>query len=431
MAAEPTGIPGVKAQNDRLLVSLASAIGVSLGGTGLTTIAAGSILAANVADTLVAVTSTSGTKVLVNTNGTITWELSSSVGVTDHGALTGLGDDDHTQYVLRTILTTEGDIFYRDGAGIARLARGTNGQVLKATATSINWAAESGGVTDHGALTGLGDDDHTQYTLLAGRSGGQTLSGDTAASGNLTLQSTAHATKGKILFGTSGAYDEANGRFGVGTQSPLNTLHVKGVEAVAKIEDTTGNAPAVIWQGIAGGLAKMEFAGGAMRLFGDTGQNMTLGADGTINRLSISTSGNVALGAPNKAAGGGGPALSFAQGTDPTGIVADTAGLYAKDVAGTAELFGFDEAGNFPQLTPHNFTLFQPLLSYEYPWSYYAINKYIGWEINVDMFGAIRRLEELSPGRQFIFLRRLPPNEREEWTKRPEETPAWIRQRLN
>ena len=56
-----------------------------------------------------------------------------------------------------------------------------------------------GGVTDHGALTGLSDDDHTQYALLTGRSGGQELQGDTAASGNLTLDATSHATKGDII----------------------------------------------------------------------------------------------------------------------------------------------------------------------------------------------------------------------------------------
>lgn len=52
---------------------------------------------------------------------------------------------------------------------------------------------------DHGLLTGLGDDDHTQYALLAGRSGGQTLIGDTASGGDLILQGTAHATPGDIL----------------------------------------------------------------------------------------------------------------------------------------------------------------------------------------------------------------------------------------
>jgi hypothetical protein len=52
---------------------------------------------------------------------------------------------------------------------------------------------------DHGAISGLADDDHTQYALLLGRSGGQTLIGGTAASNNLALESTSHATKGLIL----------------------------------------------------------------------------------------------------------------------------------------------------------------------------------------------------------------------------------------
>jgi hypothetical protein len=43
--------------------------------------------------------------------------------------------------------------------------------------------------TDHGALAGLLDDDHTQYPLLAGRTGGQTLYGGTASSDKLILRS--------------------------------------------------------------------------------------------------------------------------------------------------------------------------------------------------------------------------------------------------
>lgn len=55
---------------------------------------------------------------------------------------------------------------------------------------------------DHGSLQGLGDDDHTQYVLLNGRAGGQTLSGGTAAADNLTLLSSSHGTPtGDILLG--------------------------------------------------------------------------------------------------------------------------------------------------------------------------------------------------------------------------------------
>ena len=100
----------------------------------------------------------------------------SSVGVTDHGALTGLADDDHTQYhnnargdaryVQLSTLTTKGDIFARTSSTVTRVAVGSNGQVLtadSAASAGVSWQTPSSGVTDHGALTGLGDDDHTQY----------------------------------------------------------------------------------------------------------------------------------------------------------------------------------------------------------------------------------------------------------------------------
>lgn len=64
--------------------------------------------------------------------------------------------------------------------------------------TALEFITSPAGVTDHGLLTGLLDDDHTQYALLAGRSGGQTLTGGTAASNNLVLRSTTNGTKGQV-----------------------------------------------------------------------------------------------------------------------------------------------------------------------------------------------------------------------------------------
>lgn len=80
---------------------------------------------------------------------------------------------------------------------------------------------------DHGSISGLLDDDHSQYALLAGRSGGQSLTGGTAASNNLTLSSTSSVTKGKINLGASAAFDEANTRLGVGSASPESLLHLQ------------------------------------------------------------------------------------------------------------------------------------------------------------------------------------------------------------
>jgi hypothetical protein len=62
------------------------------------------------------------------------------VSTTDHGSLSGLLDDDHTQYVLRSILTNDGDLFVRSGGVIARLPKGTDGQVLTMVSGAPAWA---------------------------------------------------------------------------------------------------------------------------------------------------------------------------------------------------------------------------------------------------------------------------------------------------
>jgi hypothetical protein len=54
-----------------------------------------------------------------------------------------------------------------------------------------------------------------------------TIQGGNGSGDDLTLKSTAHATKGNIFFGTS-TYDEANNRLGINTTSPTVALDVNG-----------------------------------------------------------------------------------------------------------------------------------------------------------------------------------------------------------
>jgi hypothetical protein len=95
---------------------------------------------------------------LVDDAGVAT-EVGAGGGVTDHGALTGLGDDDHTQYVLRSILTTNGDLFTRAAGAIARLGVGSNGDVLTVASGAPSWAAPSGGSVDDPVFDQFGTPD--------------------------------------------------------------------------------------------------------------------------------------------------------------------------------------------------------------------------------------------------------------------------------
>lgn len=67
----------------------------------------------------------------------------------------------------------------------------------------------SGGVSDHGALTGLSDDDHTQYALLAGRGGASSVSNTefgylNGATSNLQTQITAIRAKSLVFVSMRG-----------------------------------------------------------------------------------------------------------------------------------------------------------------------------------------------------------------------------------
>ena len=96
---------------------------------------------------------------------------------------------------------TDGELITWDASGVAAtVAVGTAGHVLTSNGAGAapTFQAAAGGVTDHGALTGLADDDHTQYALLAGRATGQILIGGTASGDDLILESTSHATKGDV-----------------------------------------------------------------------------------------------------------------------------------------------------------------------------------------------------------------------------------------
>ena len=104
----------------------------------------------------------------------------------------------------------------RGGTGVGALANVTaasskitlggtpTGAVVNAFSIDVNQAN-----LDHGSIGGLSDDDHAQYALLAGRSGGQVLIGGTAAADDLTFQTTSGVGVGSDTFifklGSNGA----------------------------------------------------------------------------------------------------------------------------------------------------------------------------------------------------------------------------------
>ena len=82
---------------------------------------------------------TTADKAYICVDSTATAAVWVEVTVSDHGGLAGLGDDDHTQYILHTIADAKGDLLAASAADTyARLAVGTDGQALTCARDRIN-----------------------------------------------------------------------------------------------------------------------------------------------------------------------------------------------------------------------------------------------------------------------------------------------------
>jgi hypothetical protein len=129
-------------------------------------------------------------------------------------------------------------------------ASGTQGVVPASGGTATDYLGGDGtwGAVDHGGLAGNADDDHTQYALLAGRAGGQTLAGSDTATEGLTLRANLGALDGSIsVTTTTAAVSAITGALtvagGVGISGDVyigSDLDIAGKLTVAGLIDPTG-----------------------------------------------------------------------------------------------------------------------------------------------------------------------------------------------
>ena len=237
-------------------ITMAGTLGVANGGTGRASYAIGDMLWASASGTLSTVSgNATGTRKFLSQSGN---GVNPSVPAWNQIALgsdvTGILPAANGGTGQNTSAWAQGDVPYLGATGTwSNLPKSTTAsRYLSNTGTSNNpaWAqinltngttgvlpAASGGA---GAVSGIlkadgsgtvsaagaGTDYESPLTfstgltrtsntvtadLATGKAGGLTAKGGTASGETLTLSSTTHATKGKLLFGTS-AYDEANNR---------------------------------------------------------------------------------------------------------------------------------------------------------------------------------------------------------------------------
>lgn len=317
-------------------------------------------------------------------------------------------------------------------------------------------------VLDHGALTGLTDDDHTQYLLA---------SGTRAMTGNVTITkqdpsiifNAGQSGDTKFWIGVqddNGSDDDDVFQIGKGTTpgtTPYLTMDKDGHFGRAtspgkitpsNIDMASGRAVWHIQNLGSGDEGRAQFivegnnsTAGAIFEFinntnntnskwltlkndADLGTWMAINDDGTLKYTILTmsmASSNIGVGssAPGGGSTVGTAVLSLANGTAPVGGVANQVSIYSADVAASAELFALDEAGNTPQLSPHpsdklNDLPVEATGPYAYPWAYSASNAYLGKTIYVDMAGVVKAVEQLT-GKTFTFVEDLPPEKRADW----------------
>jgi hypothetical protein len=176
-------------------------------------------------------------QVLTATSSSINWETPTT-GSTTLAALTdtaisspvtgdylrynaGLGDWVNINGIQVTDLTvsgeTEGDVIYHNGTSYTRLPKGSDGQVLTATSSTVNWETPTTGSTTLGGLTDVTitsatTGDYLRYDGAAWVNDATVDASDlTAAAGNST---------GDILYRTISGYD----RLTVGTNGHVLTV---------------------------------------------------------------------------------------------------------------------------------------------------------------------------------------------------------------
>ena len=139
-------------------------------------------------------------------------------------------------------------------------------------------AAGAGAVAELG-VTGSGDVVLATSPVFVTGATVPLVIGSAAVGGTLTLQSTAHGTKGKILFGT-GSYDEVNDRLGINTNAPVCALDL-ATDGLVPVSTLLGLSPCFVGHN-SGGNSTFEILSSSSTLAGHRSFIQAIRSRGTV-----------------------------------------------------------------------------------------------------------------------------------------------------
>jgi len=150
-----------------------------------------------------------------------------------------------------TIIAISGALFVTSATGNVLIGSSSNDVLISATFSKIQLTSPNielqnltgdvlvsfNTVDQDSSLTYMETEDEFRFgsPVLAA-----IVAGGAASAGNLTLTSTTHGTKGKLLLGAAGtsAYDEVTDRLGLGTASPQQHLHISRAVPIIRLSDS-------------------------------------------------------------------------------------------------------------------------------------------------------------------------------------------------
>jgi hypothetical protein len=222
---------------------------------------------------------------------------------------------------------------------------------------------------------------------------------------------------GNVGFGPYGVFQNLTGSYnvGIGIRSLYNATGAGNIGIGRRAGYTPTSGSYNVWLGYYAGNDAVNQATSpnysiAIGYATDTGGNYAIAIGygvvaatsevviGSTHVTRTSLQGDLCIDDCAKPTANGGSVISVPDnGSDPT-MASNTAGLYAKDVSGTVELFAVDEAGNATQISPHD-----PVTG---DWIFYSKNRKTGKTKRVNMERLVKAVEELT-GENFL----------EEWTE--------------
>lgn len=217
-----------------------------------------------------------------------------------------------TEITVADLLTLR-SVPYRD---VSRTVAAQSGDTLFWDATNGVWLANHPDTEiAHNEVSGLttGDAGHTQFPMLVGRAGGQTIHGGIAASESLTLKSTSDAVKGSIYlkdtayFGgsvipeTAASFSGTWSGLDLGTASlPFRDVHLRGEAKGFRFENFTS---ATLPSASATSVGRTVYASDTKKLYMDTGGSWLVAGvgkyiadqsfNGVITTLTVTVSASI------------------------------------------------------------------------------------------------------------------------------------------